>query len=71
MLGELALIADTTRLTSAKAEIDTDFLRLSRKLFRRILEEYPDLAFMLHRRIVDELQAMVSRIEQLAPRFGS
>ena len=70
MLGELALIADTTRLTSAKAETDTDFLRLSRKLFHRILEEYPDLAFMLHGRIVDELQAMVSRIEALAPRFA-
>ena len=63
MLGELALIADTTRLTSARAETDTDFLRLNRKLFRRILEEYPELAFMLHERIVDELQAMVQRIE--------
>ena len=71
MLGELALIAETTRPTSAKAETDTDFLRLNRKLFHRILEEYPDLAFMLHERIADELQAMVSRIEALAPRFGS
>jgi CRP-like cAMP-binding protein len=71
MLGELALIADSSRLTSAQAEIDTDFLRLNRKLFHRILEEYPDLAMMLHDRIVDQLQAMVRRIEQLAPRFGS
>ena len=47
------------------------FLRLSRKLFHRILEEYPDPAFMLHGRIVDDLQAMVSRIEALAPRFAS
>ena len=71
MLGELALIADTTRLTSARAETDTDFLRLNRKLFRRILEEYPELAVMLHGRIVDELQAMAQRIGELAPRFGS
>jgi CRP-like cAMP-binding protein len=71
MLGELALIADTTRLTSARAETDTDFLRLNRKLFRRILEEYPELAVMLHARIVDELQAMAQRIGELAPRFGS
>lgn len=71
MLGELALIADTTRLTSAQAEADTDFLRLNRKLFHRILEEYPDLALMLHDRIVDELQTMVRRIEGLAPRFAS
>ena len=71
MLGELALIADTTRLTSARAETDTEFLRLNRKLFRRILEEYPELAFMLRERIVDELQAMIGRIEKLAPRFAS
>jgi CRP-like cAMP-binding protein len=69
ILGELALIADTTRFTSARAETDTDLIRLNRKLFRRILEEYPDLAVMLHRRIVDELQAMASRIGDLAPRF--
>ena len=37
ILGELALIADTTRLTSARAETDTDLLRLNRKLFRRII----------------------------------
>lgn len=71
MLGELALIAETRRLTSARAEVDTDLLRLNRKLFRRILEEYPELAVMLRQRIVDELQALVSRIEALAPRFAS
>jgi CRP-like cAMP-binding protein len=71
MLGELALIADTTRLTSARAEVDTDLLRLNRKLFRRILEEYPDVAMMLHDRIVAELQALVARIGALSPRFES
>ena len=71
MLGELALIAETTRLTSARAEVDTDLLRLSRKLFRRILEEYPEVALMLHDRISDQLQAMIRRIEGLAPRFAS
>jgi CRP-like cAMP-binding protein len=71
MLGELALIAETTRLTSARAEVDTDLLRLSRKLFRRILEEYPEIAMMLHDRIVRDLQAMISRIERLAPKFAS
>jgi CRP-like cAMP-binding protein len=71
MLGELALIAETRRLTSARAEVETDLLRLSRKLFRRILEEYPELAVMLHERILEELQAMIHRIEGLAPRFTS
>jgi CRP-like cAMP-binding protein len=70
ILGELALIADTRRLTSASAATDSQVLRLNRKMFRRILEEYPDIAVTLHRRIADELQALVRRIEELAPRFA-
>jgi CRP-like cAMP-binding protein len=71
MLGELALIAETKRLTSARAEVDTDLIRLNRKLFRRILEEYPELALMLHERIVVTLQSLIQRIEDMAPRFAS
>ena len=71
MLGELALIAEARRLTSARAEVDTDLIRLNRKLFRRILEEYPEVAVMLYDRIAGELQAMIERIEALAPRFAS
>ncbi|MBN9232628.1 MULTISPECIES: cyclic nucleotide-binding domain-containing protein [Phyllobacteriaceae] len=70
ILGELALIADTRRLTSASAAADSQVLRLNRKMFRRILEEYPDIAVHLHQRITDELQALIERIEALAPRFA-
>lgn len=69
ILGELALIADTRRLTSAAAATDSEVLRLNRKMFHRILEEYPELALRLHRRITEELQALIRRIEELAPRF--
>lgn len=69
MLGELAIVADSRRLTSAAAATETELLRLTRKMFRRILEEYPDIAILLHRRISEELQTMVRRIERLAPRF--
>jgi CRP-like cAMP-binding protein len=70
IMGELALIADTKRLTSASAEIDSEVLRLNRRMFRRILEEYPDLAVQLHHRISAELQAFLQKIENLAPRFA-
>ncbi|MBZ9671461.1 cyclic nucleotide-binding domain-containing protein [Mesorhizobium sp. B2-1-8] len=70
MLSELALIADTNRLTSASAEIDSEVIRLSRKMFRRILEEYPELAVKLHQRISEEFHEMIRRIEELAPRFS-
>ena len=70
IMGELALIADTRRLTSASAEIDSEVLRLNRRMFRRILEEYPELAVKLHHRISAELQEFLQKIENLAPRFA-
>ena len=69
MLGELALIAGSRRVTSALAETDLEVIRINRALFRRILQEYPDLAALLHERISRELAAMLARIEKLAPRF--
>lgn len=69
ILSELALIADTKRLTSASAATDSEVIRLSRKMFRRILEEYPEIAEQLYERISDEFQAMIRRLEELAPRF--
>ncbi|NGN42034.1 cyclic nucleotide-binding domain-containing protein [Mesorhizobium sp. CGMCC 1.15528] len=69
ILGELALIADTRRLTSAAAATDSEVLRLNRKMFHRILGEYPDLAIALHQRIVEELQALIRSIEEVAPRL--
>ena len=70
ILGELALIAESRRLTGAMAETDIEVIRLNRTLFRRILQEYPELALQLHQRIAGELQDMIARIECLAPRFG-
>jgi CRP-like cAMP-binding protein len=70
LLGELALIADTRRLTSAVAETDAELIRLDRRSFRRILEEYPETAVALYKRISEDFQALVRRIEDLAPRFS-
>lgn len=70
MLSELALIADTKRLTSASAAINSEVIRLSRKMFRRILEEYPEIAAQLHQRISEDFLAIIRRIEELAPRFS-
>lgn len=70
ILGELALIADSNRLTDAVIAEDAELLRLSRSLFRRILEEFPEVAVALHERIADELQRLISEIESLAPKFG-
>ncbi|MGS1094569.1 cyclic nucleotide-binding domain-containing protein [Aquamicrobium terrae] len=69
ILGEMALIADTRRMTSAYTQADTQVLRLNRPMFRRILEEYPDVAVHLHGRILDRFKRLVARIEGMAPRF--
>ena len=70
ILGELALIADSNRLTDATTAGETALLRLGRKQFRRILEEFPDLAVALRDRITAELQRMIAEIEGQASRFA-
>jgi CRP-like cAMP-binding protein len=70
ILGELALIADSNRMTDATTGADTALIRLGRKQFRRILEEFPDIAVLLHGRIAEELQRMIAEIGSQAPRFA-
>ena len=69
ILGELALIAAGKRLTYAAAETDVSAMRLTRALFHRVLEEYPEAAAQLHARMLQELQDFLKSIENLAPRF--
>lgn len=70
MLGAIAMITESIRPTSAIAVADSDLLKLGRKTFRRILDEYPDLAVLLHKRIFDEFRSLVQQVEALAPRFA-
>jgi CRP-like cAMP-binding protein len=70
MLGELALIAGGERMTTATAATDVEVIRLNRSLFRRILEEYPDVAASLHARIAANMKAMLDDITQLSGRFS-
>lgn len=67
VLGELALIAPTRRLTSAVGAVETRVMSIERRDFRRILEEYPGVARRLHKQLAEEFQAMVRRLERLAP----
>ena len=69
VLGEMALIAKTNRMTGAVAEEETEVIRISRSIFRRILEEYPELAAMLHHHISKNLLELISDIEKIAPQF--
>ena len=70
VLGELALITETTRMTGAVAAEGSQVIRISRSLFRRMLEEYPETAFHLHERLTDQLQELLHSIGALEARFG-
>ena len=70
ILGELALITETTRMTGAMAAIDSQVVRINRSLFRRMLEEYPETAVVLHDRLSEQLQRLLEEIGALEDRFS-
>ena len=57
LLGELALLADTRRPATATALEPSTVIRISRSLFLKMLEGYPDAAVQLRER-------MKARVEQ-------
>lgn len=69
LLGELALVTETRRPATAVTTCDCDVIRIPRTLFRRMLEEYPEIAFALHNRIADDLGRMTADIMALEERF--
>lgn len=70
VLGEMALFVDTKRMTGAEAATDSEVLHLRRPMFRRLLEDYPEAAEKMRIRIIEDLQALVSRIERVGHRLG-
>lgn len=69
ILGELALVTQTTRLTGAVAAEESQVIRINRSLFRRMLEEYPETAAALHERLSVRLKEMLRAISRLDRRF--
>jgi CRP-like cAMP-binding protein len=63
LIGEIALITETRRPTTAVAREPTTVLRISRSMFRRTLEEYPQMA----QRIATDLRA---RVRTLSSELG-
>lgn len=70
LLSELAMISFVERKFTATAEEDSEVIRINRPLFRRMLEEYPEVAVVVEGRIKANLQAMISAMQRLAPKFG-
>ena len=62
LLGELALIAETKRPATATANEPSTVIRISRSLFLKMLEGYPNAAMMLHDQIVARAQQAVAEM---------
>lgn len=55
LVGELALIAEGERVQTATAVGDVQVIIIRRQLFRRMLEEYPDIAARIRDRLAFRL----------------
>jgi len=54
LVGELALVTETIRPVTAVAAEPTTVLRISRTLFRRVLEGFPEAARLMRDRMADQ-----------------
>jgi CRP-like cAMP-binding protein len=70
LLSELAMISAVERKYTAVAVVDSEVIRINRPLFRRMLEEYPDVAVLVDARIRENLAAMITQMRGLARRFA-
>ena len=70
LIGELALIADQKRPVGAMAADDCDIMRINRSLFRRVLDEYPDVAAALHAQLQARFADFLAKITRLERKFA-
>lgn len=69
LIGELALLCPTTRPASARTIEHTELMAVSRRLLRRVLEEYPDMAERLRQALSNRLATMNSELGRTRERL--
>ncbi len=62
LIGELALLTETTRPVTAIAAEPSAVLRISRSLFRKVLEGFPDAARLMRDRLADRARQVSEEI---------
>jgi CRP-like cAMP-binding protein len=70
LLGEIALISPVARKVTAVAAEPSEVIRITRPLFNRMLEEYPELADLMAARITDNLRRMVDELGGVKARLS-
>ena len=66
LIGEMALFIDTRRTMRAVALQRSELLQIRRALFRRMLEEFPEIARRLQRSLGDRVGAFAREIAPVA-----
>lgn len=67
LIGELALICETTRAVSAIAASETFLLKIKRVKFQRLLQEYPQIAYGLHAYLRSNMHRFVTNLQRQCP----
>ncbi len=65
LIGELALIIDTARPATAIVREPCVVLKISRHVFRRVLEEFPEIAERVHAHCLARLQGMTDHLADI------
>ena len=71
LLDELALVARRPHSYTARALEEVAILPVDRTLFRRLIEEYPDIAERVRGRIADRLARLADELDPIARRLGA
>jgi CRP-like cAMP-binding protein len=70
ILTEIAMIADAERHFTATAIEESEVIRISRMLFRRMLEEYPEVAVATDRRLRENFSRLAAAAQAAADKFS-
>lgn len=65
LLNETSLISENQCVTTAVCKTNCELLFIPRGLFIKMLEEYPELAILMHERIAASLKKLLSKIERV------
>jgi CRP-like cAMP-binding protein len=71
LLGELALLTETVRPATAIAREPSAVIRLTRKIFLRMLESYPEAAAKLREQLIARSTQAMKEIENVRSRLDT
>ncbi|PSC04781.1 cyclic nucleotide-binding protein [Alsobacter soli] len=71
LIGELAMIVDTERPATALAAETTTVLRITRDMFRRVMQEFPESAAAMRDAIAEEARATAGKLSAIGYRLAA